>query len=1058
MFRTVLLLPLVFFLAVGSLSGQTSPERFPDRGFRYYGLTEGLSHETVLTMQKDSRGFLWIGTMDGLNRFDGHQFQVYRHDSGNPESLSHNYIHGIFEDQQGHLWIATRNGGLSRYNYHTDSFSNYTEASGSGLRGSNVHLISSDHFGRIWSSIYRNGVYVWNPQTNSFHEVAIKVRGANTFAETASSLIAVPGGGMLLHTDLGILAFSKQAVESLDPFDDDTVFEGELLVDFGAYSIENARSVPDENGNVHVVHQNELITTISTETLRRNGVLHDDSRWEDLLENRFPSPYQYLLGNESGGYTIFNTRTLQFTHRPDNNQPGLGTRVYRDGTNTWILTWGGGFKQLIPPSRFNLIANRPGQPEILKRNFILSLQDADNGRFWIGTADGITEWNELSDRFRNLRFQTQSGEILSDITPYFLKLESHGMWIGTRFHGLLHISTAEVNRDSELRRATRFVRDENLDGPLPQDFIRAAHTDAYGRLWIGTENEGICVLNDVFETLRIRRVENCHYLRQSESATGGLSDSDIRFILFENDSTAWVSTFAGGVNRVVYPNGAPQGNIRVRQFDYNPGDPSGLSYQTAAGLAISADGNLWVSTYGGGLNRIDLSDYSISVLSTSDGLSSNNLYGHLIDEFDHIWISTNNGLNRYDPATGNIRVYTVSDGLQNNEFNTGAFHKSRDGRLLFGGIGGFNIFRASELQVNPLPPPVHITEIRVFDEPLKTEISVFDLNEITLPWSQNFLSFEFAALDYTDPRRNQYAYKMEGIDADWVFAGNRNFAGYPNLPPGTYRFIVRGSNNDGIWNEDGRAIRILITPPFWQTGWFRFLYIATGFLLLVYVVRHVSTRRLKEKVRQMEIEQRVQSERERISRDLHDHVGAQLVNIMSGISLVSRYGTAVEDPKARELLTSLKEEAQNTIKQLRDTIWTLNRNQISNRDFKEHLEKYTAQVTELTHLSIDVQFPIEPFNLSPGQALNSFRIIQEAIQNTVKHSGAGEVQVIFEKNAGRLTISVIDNGLFKAENDEFGTGSGLGNMKKRAQELSGEVQVQAGEGGTTVQFSFPIKV
>ena len=402
-------------------------------------------------------------------------------------------------------------------------------------------------------------------------------------------------------------------------------------------------------------------------------------------------------------------------------------------------------------------------------------------------------------------------------------------------------------------------------------------------------------------------------------------------------------------------------------------------------------------------------------------------------------------------------MFTEEDGLQNNEFNTGAYLKKSDGKLVFGGINGFNIVNPAQIESNINIPPVYITEVELFNSPLKMDSSATDKGSVVLNYDQNFLAFEFAALDFENPAENQFAYKLLGVDEDWVYSGNRNFASYPNLRPGDYVFAVKGSNNDGVWNESGARLGITIFPPWWQTVWFR--AISIGFLLagLILGIRYLSQRKLREQIRKMELENRLRSERERISRDLHDHVGSQLANIMSGLTLVDKYNQIDNKEKSSSLMNSLQGDARVTIKQLRETIWALNQNDLTIGAFREYLQEYFNTQSALSETLV-IKYGLngdDKTPLSSTQALNLFRIIQEAAQNTLKYAEAENLEIILSQKKQELQVSISDDGIFKGNSSGFNEGYGMRNMQKRVDELGGKFEIEIQE-GTKVKATIPL--
>ena len=372
-------------------------------------------------------------------------------------------------------------------------------------------------------------------------------------------------------------------------------------------------------------------------------------------------------------------------------------------------------------------------------------------------------------------------------------------------------------------------------------------------------------------------------------------------------------------------------------------------------------------------------------------------------------------------------------------------------------MNGFNIIDTKALELNTSPPRVYLTGINLFNEALKTDTAAAFLRTLNLNYNENFISFEFAALDYEEPNGNQYAYKMEGIDTDWVYSGNRSFADYPNLTPGEYVFKVKAANTNGIWNEEGKSLKINVLPPWWQTWWFRVIYGSLLLIGFISLIRYYSQRKLKEELRQLEIKNKLRNERERISRDLHDHVGAQLANIITGLSLIDKYVEVDEREKSIKMMKSLKGDAEVTIKQLRETIWALNQNELTLEGFITHLNAYfknQSALVEQLNLCLNLEGDGETV-LSATQALNLFRIIQEASQNTLKYANAEHLDITFTRQKRSLFVRIKDDGVFKSDLESFNGGYGMKNMQKRAREIQGEVEVNTNS-GTEIKISLPL--
>jgi signal transduction histidine kinase len=429
------------------------------------------------------------------------------------------------------------------------------------------------------------------------------------------------------------------------------------------------------------------------------------------------------------------------------------------------------------------------------------------------------------------------------------------------------------------------------------------------------------------------------------------------------------------------------------------------------------------------------------------------IYGILRDDFGNMWFSHNKGITNYNTTLNVFRHFTVEDGLQANEFNTGAYFKSSSGELFFGGINGTNSFHANEIKGNLEKPIVQITRIEVNDKILPSTNVSWSQNEIILDYFNNTVGFEMAGLEFTEPVKNQYAWRMIGIDRDWVQAGNRRFTRYANIPPGHYTFEVKASNNDGLWNETPTILKITITPPYWQTWWFRTLIVILFASLIGFAAFLISRQRYKSRIAELLVQQKIQSDRERISRDLHDNVGAMVSFVGTKIDWLLRHNE-VSDETASNLKV-IRESAVNTMAGLRETIWTLQDKAITNTDLADKLKVYAK-----SHLHMPCSITdniLHEQAMNNDVVLNVYRACQEIINNINKHSEATQVKINFSNHHALFEVEFIDNGIgFKDHGIDKSEHLGLTNIKQRLTNVGAEVQIHTRPGeGTKINITSP---
>ncbi|HEY9725779.1 MAG TPA: histidine kinase dimerization/phosphoacceptor domain -containing protein, partial [Chroococcales cyanobacterium] len=379
------------------------------------------------------------------------------------------------------------------------------------------------------------------------------------------------------------------------------------------------------------------------------------------------------------------------------------------------------------------------------------------------------------------------------------------LWIGTGGGGLNKF-------DRETGKFTHYTHNSNNPNSLSDDNVWSIYEDQSGTLWVGTFNGGFNKF--------ARKTEKFTHYTYDPSNPNSLSDNNV-FSIYEDQSSAlWIGTINGGLNKF------ERKTEEFTQYKHNSNNPNTLSYDRVLSMLEYPAGTLWIGTYGGGLDKFDIATETFTHYTEKDGLPNNSVVGILADDEGNLWLSSGKGLSKFNPKTEKFRNYDVSDGLQGNEFDgVKAYFKSKTGEMFFGGLNGFNAFYPEQVKDNPHIPPIVITDLKIFDKSVKLDTAISEAKETKLSYKDNFFGFEFAALDYTNPQKNQYAYKLEGFDKDWIYSGSRRYATYTNLDGGTYTFRVKGSNNDGVWNEEGTSLKIIITPPLWKTWWAYTLYV-----------------------------------------------------------------------------------------------------------------------------------------------------------------------------------------------------------------------------------------
>lgn len=1027
---------VLFVLVITNLSRP----QFPDFKFEHINESHNLSHSTVLDIIQDKEGFIWFGTIDGLNRFDGYTCKVFKHDDKDSTSISSNFIHGLHLDSNGDLWISTRDGGLNKFNKFTETFKSYLHDPNdlNSISSNKVATILQDKKGTYWVS-GDGGLDKFDPQTGIFKHINLVNKNKNRKIDVSVDRAYVDDSDILwIFSPEGIIKFDP-ANNSVRVFRSDENNSNSLNDNF-------IHSVFKENNSLWITTRGGGLTEFNLRTEKFKVYypgLDKKSKKENIIFGEiFPySDNILLIGSTENGLYMFDKKKKIFNSiksHPENSfsiSNNHISTIYKDRQNIlWIGTWGGGVNKAISKRlKFKKYSKNPFNKNSISGSSVFAVLKDKENNIWIGTTNGIDKLDHSSNLITHFNFIKNTKDVF-----------------GTNIYGVIYqdiqgnlwfASDSLIKVDIRSNKREYFSFDPSDPNTISSNNIKCIVSDRNGNIWIGLEDGlgGICKY-DLKEKKWTRYLVNENYPLL------------VRYIFEDSNGNYWLGTTKDGLIKFNINTGD------TTTYKNNPEYPYSLSYNDVRQIMETKNGELWLATYGGGICRFDPESEKFYTVKEKNGLSNNFTYAILEDKNENLWISTNYGITKYNRKNNSFKIFTVEDGLQNNEFNTGAFYKAPDGEMFFGGVNGFNRFYPDKIIENENVPHVFITKFKLLDKEIKSDSSFIFNKNITISYFDKFFSVEFAALDFTDPAMNQYEYKLERFDDGWIKSGRRRYASYTNLSPGNYILKVRGSNNDGVWNLKGTELAITVTPPFWLESWFLTSAAIILLVILVYTVRYYSTKKLKEQIYQLEKEKAVQSERERISRDLHDNVGSQLTNIISGVSLAETYNKTKKQ-KANDLLNLLKGELRETMTQLRETIWALKSNEMDFDNFINELQKLIERNTKYFPGAIKSDIS-ENKNvlLKPLQALFIFRIIQEAINNSIKHSGADKITVSVFIESKKFCVSIIDNGKgIVNKTSKMINGNGIENMKRRAEEIGAEFSINS-EKNKGVQIFVKLKI
>ena len=829
------------------------------RYFERVSLEHGLSQSIVESIVQDRRGFLWFGTEDGLNLYDGYSFTVIRNDPQDPRSIAYNQITALAEDHTGTLWIGTFTGGLNRYVPAKQHFVRYrfSATDSLSLSGDIITAIFEDRSGNLWVGTASGLNRLVPDAADSLRASFIRYQNDPSSPSSLSNnyvraITQDDRGYIWVGTDGGLNVLSPDELAQRHP----------RFVRFehnprAATSLSNnqVRAVyVDRGGAVWIgtedgLNRAQLVRDrLSQSTFRRYRHLPSNPR--SLSNNEIYALFEdssgtFWIGTNGGGLNVMDRATETFvSYRTDPRDPTSLSydeirTIYQDRSGiVWVGTYGGGVNKIDGRKKqFLLYRPEPGNPNSLSQEIVWSIYEDRDGILWIGThGGGLNRLDRRSGQFTVYRSNPDNPTSLSsDFVRLVIGDPSGDLWIGTNGGGICRY-------EPRSGRFTRYLHNPAEPGSLSHDEIRALYVDRRGDLWIGTYGGGL----DRLARSAMSNAEPtfAHY-RQRVGDSTTIGSDFIRTIFEDGAGMLWIGTHGGGLSRLNRSTGT------FRHFRVNPLDSTSLSNDYVFCIHEDSAGFLWMATWGGGLNRFDPRTQSFTYYTIRDGLPSDAIYGILEDGSGNLWLSTNNGLSRFSPRKGSFRNYTVRDGLNSREFNGGSFFKSQSGEMFFGGINGFNAFYPERIEDNSFVPPVVITSFRKLNEEVDFGKPLTEVDDITLNHKDYFFSFEFASLDYSAPSENLYAYKMDGLDDHWIMTtASKRFASYTTLPPGEYTFRVIASNSDGVWNKQGASVKVIIAPAYWQTWWFQFgiVVCAAGVVLVAYR-RRLRTERMKAELR-----------------------------------------------------------------------------------------------------------------------------------------------------------------------------------------------------------------
>jgi len=984
--------------------------------FENIGVNDGLSQSSVYSIYQDKKGFMWFGTADGLNRYDGQNIRIYK--ISDKKIANSNFIHGnICEDSHGNIWFCNETG-LYQYDPLNDklgrkvTFSQYQWTGG-------IFIDSNDVFYLLNPA---TGIYGYRINTNHFFFTASRfakpyttfsVGGLATNFKNAIWVKMPDNNGMIfLNTQTGRVKYYKT------PFKFHSTFyarNGKL------YNVE----VP---GKITVTDTALHIFDTLNYPLPKGKMLAVQSVYSDDY-------HRLWISTIDDGLLCYDENTRAFTHYLHDNakQKSLPINIIsplcidRSG-NLWIGTDGSGVCKLdLKPPKFNLFPLNEGDYKFLKDYFIKCFYEDENGHIWFGTlSSGLNIYDPQTRRIKNYNFPSSKtkglpGPIVGDI----LKARDGTVWICTSTNVATfdensgRFSTIKIINGPELNEHNNFVY--NLIQQQNGDLLAATF---WGLMIIKK-------INGIYIGVFGRSPDENHILTTDVVEMG--------------DHTFWACSPIHGL------------------YHYKKTDNGGFvtiekHFPLIDMRSIHKDeldkNIIWICS-GIGLIKFNVVTKHQTIYDENNGMANSYVYGVVEDGQHNFWISTNMGLSFFDRRENTFQNYSAKDGLQSNEFNTQAFYKGRSGNIYFGGIKGFNWFNPeAEKAIVKTNPRVAITSINIDDKPYIGDKLFAVSKTISLPYNRNNISFEFAALDFTRPQANKIKVILENWDKKWITSDDKNMR-YSHLTPGKYLLKVRAANSDGVWSAEER-LTVIVNAPFWQKAWF---YIIAGISLLaliIYVTYFVSRQKIRKRLRQLEKQHAIDAERNRISRDMHDEIGSGLTHIALLSELIQTQQKTERAVKAD--LGNISAAARKLVESMSEIIWALNPQNDSLENLLSYMREQMQQMFEPFKLKLKIDFPdeIPDIKLSNEQRRNLYLVTKEALNNVMKHADANNVKLSLKLENGQLNFEVLDDGTCRSGKTLQPTGNGLKNMRKRIEDIGGAIDWVSTQTGLKVVYTLRI--
>lgn len=944
-----ILLILILFLFCDIIFAQQNRIKF-----ERLTIHDGLSQNTVQCIIKDSKGFMWFGTVDGLNKFNSYTFTHYQKKIGDTSSITSNTITCLFEDSRHRLWIGTRHGGLNLYQRETDNFKSYTHKKNNSksISGNIINAVYEDAFGNIWVAVSGYGISVLNPATGEFTNYCHKIGDSTSLcsnyivfitSDSKNNIWLMSNTNKVSRFISGSKTFKEVSPDKIENF---------------KHHNNSKYLLEDSDGDLWVRKPYEGLYFYSHDGLTRKhfSYIHNNNSLNyDIVTTICEfSPGIIWIGTDNGGINIFNKKKKTFDYLtfdpldPYSIRSNAISSIYKDKEGIiWVGTYDGGVSYYDKRKyKFVHYTANPLDTNSLSHNSVISMFEDSKGQIWIGTdGGGLNRFNPQTGKFIHYKHNPANINSLSSNYITGIAEDSNGnLLVGTYNEGLNVF-------DQKNNRVTRYTHNPGNVYSIGSNNISTIYIDKKKQIWIGTLGAGI---NRFYpETGRFTQLEcNTSLYTNIYQITGGA------------DNKLYFSTDGAGIGL------SDTKHNTCRHFTHNPDDVNSISSYDTRSLFIDSKGRLWIGTRGGGLNMFNTKEENFKHYTIKEGLPGNTILGILEDNSGNLWLSTTHGISKFNINYQKFTNYDRQSGLQSDEFSILAAVKSRSGVMYFGGNNGFNVFYPDSIKSSHHVPKVVITDLKILNKsvPIGKEINgriilsknITETQNIELTQEDYIVSIEFAALYYSAPQKCKYAYCLEGFDRDWIYCdANRRYASYSNLRGGHYIFKVKASNTDEIRNQESTVLNINVIPPVWQRTWFIIFIILVIFVLIYAYIK------LREKKLQNDkaiLEQKVSERTNKISHqkkeiekqnkelEKHRHHLKQMIKEQTANLIEAKERAEVSSKLKSAFLANMSHEIRTPMNAIVGFLSLLEDEEVSENSRKKYIEAINASCNTLLKL------------------------------------------------------------------------------------------------------------